>query len=222
MTPLVREMVAIAPDMAEQMHWFDCGTVTEGVSINLDSVNDNPLPYDQCAICGMTDDGAKWLMLLRQSEDVVAVATWHMRSKGYYKPPGFTYVRTGEGLRIASIDDNPQGTEAARGVLAAIGGWLLSLTPQTQAYTPTPRPSLINSKRKAKGKPPALFDWHTVTIGPRPVPGFGKGGTHASPRLHDRRGHWRKYPSGKVGWVKNCKVGDASRGVVFKDYEVTQ
>lgn len=170
----------------------------------------------------MTEDGAKWLMLLRQSEDVVAVATWHMRSKGYDKPPGFTYVRTGEGLRIASIDDNPQGTEAARGVLAAIGGWLLSLTPQTQAYTPTPRPSLINSKRKAKGKPPALFDWHTVTIGPRPAPGFGKGGTHASPRLHDRRGHWRKYPSGKVGWVKNCKVGDASRGVVFKDYEVMQ
>ena len=38
--------------------------------------------------------------------------------------------------------------------------------------------------------------------------------------VHDRRGHWRTYPSGKRGWVKACKVGDASKGVVFKDYEV--
>ena len=42
-------MVALAPDMAEQMHWFDCGTAPEGLPVNLDSVNDNPLPYDQCA-----------------------------------------------------------------------------------------------------------------------------------------------------------------------------
>ena len=53
MTPLIREMVALAPDMAEQMHWFDCGTAPEGLPVNLDSVNDNPLPYDQCAVCGM-------------------------------------------------------------------------------------------------------------------------------------------------------------------------
>jgi hypothetical protein len=57
MTPLIREMVALAPDMAEQMHWFDCGTAPEGLPVNLDSVNDNPLPYDKCAVCGMVDDG---------------------------------------------------------------------------------------------------------------------------------------------------------------------
>ena len=37
MTPLVREMVALAPDMAEQMHWFDCGTVPEGLPVNLNA-----------------------------------------------------------------------------------------------------------------------------------------------------------------------------------------
>lgn len=220
MTPLVREMVALVPDMAEQMHWFDCGAAPEGILVNLDSVNDNPLPYDQCAVCGMNDDGGKWLILLRQVDQFVAVAAWSLHAKSYEKHPGFTYTRTDEGLRIASIDENPEGTEAARGVLAAIGRWLVSLTPQTQAYRATARPSFINSKRKAKGKPPALFDWRTVVITPPTEPGPPKGGTHASPRLHDRRGHWRNHPSGKQVWVKACKVGDAAKGVIFKDYEV--
>ena len=222
MTPLIREMVALAPDMAEQMHWFDCGTAPEGLLVNLDSVNDNPLPYDQCAVCGMVDDGGKWIILLRQVDQVVGVAAWSLRAKRYDKHPSFTYVRTDEGLRIASIDENPQGTEAARGVLAAIGRWLMSLTPQTQAYRATARPSFINSKRRAKGKPPALFDWRTVVIAPPPEPGPPKGGTHASPRLHDRRGHWRTTASGKRVWVRDCKVGDASKGVVFKDYKIKE
>lgn len=222
MTSLIREMVALAPDMAEQMHWFDCGTVPEGLPVNLDSVNDNPLPYDQCAVCGMVDDGGKWIILLRQFDQVVGVAAWSLRAKRYDKHPGFTYARTDEGLRIALIDETPQGNEAARGVLAAIGRWLASLTPGTTAYRAKERPSLINSKRRAKGKPPALFDWHTVTIAPPPEPGPPKGGTHASPRLHDRRGHWRTTASGKRVWVRDCKVGDASKGVVFKDYKIKE
>lgn len=67
MTPLVREMVALAPGMAEQMHWFDASGLQSGHLVNLDSVNDNPLPYDHCAVCGFDGD-AKWLVLLRQVE----------------------------------------------------------------------------------------------------------------------------------------------------------
>lgn len=219
MTPLIREMVALAPDMAEQMHWFDASSLQPGLLVNLDVVNDNPLPYDYCAVCGI-DDGTKWLFLLRQIENVVGVTGWSMYASKYEKHPAFTYIRTEEGVRVSGLDnETPQHTETIRGLLATVGGWLLSLTPQTQAYTPTPRPSLINSKRRAKGRPPALFDWHTVTIGPRPEKLAGKGGTHASPREHDRRGHWRTHPSGKRVWVKACKVGDSSKGSVFKDYK---
>lgn len=47
------------------------------------------------------------------------------------------------------------------------------------------------------------------------------GGTHASPRLHLRRGHWRKYKSGIERWIKPTWVGDKDLGVIHKDYEVT-
>ena len=57
-----------------------------------------------------------------------------------------------------------------------------------------------------------MFDWHTVTIAPTAAKSGHKGGTHASPRLHDRRGHWRTIKaSGKRVWVRHCKVGDAAK-----------
>lgn len=46
------------------------------------------------------------------------------------------------------------------------------------------------------------------------------GGTHASPRWHMRRGHWRTYKSGKRVWVEQMEVGDKSKGVIVKDYVI--
>lgn len=46
------------------------------------------------------------------------------------------------------------------------------------------------------------------------------GGTHASPRWHIRRGHWRNLADGRRVFVREAQVGDMSRGGVVKDYEV--
>lgn len=46
------------------------------------------------------------------------------------------------------------------------------------------------------------------------------GGSHATPRLHVRRGHIRHLPSGKLTWVRQCLVGNPDRGVVEKHYEI--
>lgn len=45
-------------------------------------------------------------------------------------------------------------------------------------------------------------------------------GTHASPRWHIRRGHWRTLPGGKTTFVRECEVGDPAQGGVVKDYRV--
>ncbi len=46
------------------------------------------------------------------------------------------------------------------------------------------------------------------------------GGTHASPRLHLRRGHPRQYAPGKYCWVQPCVVGNKAAGMVHKDYAI--
>jgi len=45
-------------------------------------------------------------------------------------------------------------------------------------------------------------------------------GPRMAPRLHLRRGHLRRLPSGQKTWVRPCWVGHASQGVVSKEYEV--
>ncbi len=45
-------------------------------------------------------------------------------------------------------------------------------------------------------------------------------GTHASPRWHIRRGHFRQLPDGRRIFVRECEVGDIARGGVIKDYRV--
>lgn len=48
----------------------------------------------------------------------------------------------------------------------------------------------------------------------------GSTGSHASPRFHIRRAHIRKLPSGALTFVRQCFVGDPSRGTVAKHYKV--
>lgn len=78
----------------------------------------------------------------------------------------------------------------------------------TELLTPDELAALLKLKRR------------TVIIEPSQAKAHPTGGTHASPRLHDRRGHLRRLRGGKNVWVRPCKVGDASLGAVFHDYEV--
>lgn len=73
--------------------------------------------------------------------------------------------------------------------------------------------------RRLRSKPP-LFTYKIITItGKRKVSTESKGGTHASPVTHLRRGHWRTYKSGKRGWVEAALV-NGKDGLVVKDYRV--
>lgn len=82
-------------------------------------------------------------------------------------------------------------------------------------------PKKLNKKRAAKGRQP-LFSYKVLEIEtPREVGDKNEfGGTHASPRVHLRRGHIRNLPDGRKTWVQPCVVGDKSKGVVHKHYSV--
>ena len=85
--------------------------------------------------------------------------------------------------------------------------------------SPIQQSSVKNSIRKSKGKLP--FFTHKILT----IDGVGSskktpnGGSHASPRVHLRRGHIRRLENKNV-WVNSCVVGDKSKGMVSKDYAV--
>lgn len=82
------------------------------------------------------------------------------------------------------------------------------------------KPSEKLQKARAKrGKKP-LFSYWTLEIDLPKSRAVGEdyGGTHASPRLHLRRGHPRQYAPGKWCWVQPHVVGNKAAGMVHKDY----
>jgi hypothetical protein len=66
------------------------------------------------------------------------------------------------------------------------------------------------------------WTWHQVEIVPERLvrSTAAQDGTHASPRWHVRRGHWRQLADGRRVFVRACEVGDPERGGVLKDYVI--
>jgi hypothetical protein len=83
--------------------------------------------------------------------------------------------------------------------------------------SPPSKTKKIMASRKSK----KLFSTWTVIINTsRYKKSEAKGGTHASPRMHTRRGHKREYSPGKYTWVNPCVVKGSTDGMIFKDYRV--
>lgn len=227
MTPLITEMVRLVPE-PETAHWFDLGTVPAHVPamrVELDRMRHMPYPRTCCVFRTAENDTryAVWLLTGDNSVTVAYVAHDPGNRPLYSRALSITEV--GGQLTYRVGGSLPQDDKAVKNVTRVLMLVALRLHESSEAYRPqamgTPAQQ---AKRKRHGKAP-LFSWHTVHITPPAPspPATTDGGTHASPRLHDRRGHWRTYKAtGKKVWVRNCTVGDASRGVVFKDYEVKQ
>lgn len=216
MTPLIQKAVLFSPE-PELAMWFDVGEMpylqdqTPATEIVMH------LPFPRTGIAGLDATGKDFCLWLVQGENSVTVSGGSMWHKSYFEP--YAYVQQEDGIRLYRKNKAISYDELMpvhRMVIATLN----KLANASTGYRATPKNTFINKKRAAKGKAAISFDWVTVEIGPKQEKTIPQGGTHASPRWHERRGHWRKHPSGKPVWVKNCQVGDASRGSVFKDYVV--
>ena len=81
----------------------------------------------------------------------------------------------------------------------------------------------LNKKRQAHGKQP-FFTYKVLQLGDGQgaAAGMSPGGTHASPRMHLRRGHVRVLPDKRTVWVRNSMVNTGStQGLVKKDYALS-
>lgn len=220
MTPLVRQLVPITRN-ADRYHWFDIGEMSNDLTV-IDGGDPvaSRLAFPQCAFA-YTEGGDPGVLLMTQQNETSIHVTGLASHRGQWfevRPITVIYDAatgySGEGENATS--------EQLRVALVNVAYCARLLDQGASAFAIDAQRCHINTARAKKGKGPLKFTWHTVTIGPRPGPQGSKGGTHASPRLHDRRGHWRTTASGKRVWVRDCKVGDASKGVVFKDYKIKE
>jgi hypothetical protein len=227
MTPLIQQMVAMNPEKAVDCHWFDMSAAYKQEQDISGVLLSNPLPYPKTAlVCAY--DNKRVLLFVIQTADTTFVTGIqldddHIKNKTRKQVaiPGFWFLVDDGGIKVKHHDGSPfdYRTSYATGALTFIAAFLESLeTTPAVGYLPTKRPNW--QKKIRQGKAPA-YDWTTITIEPAKPKGADLGGTHASPRWHERRGHWRLIKkTGKRVWVKNCEVGDKALGAVFHDYKI--
>lgn len=220
MTPLIQEMVSMNAEAAVENHWFDMSAVYKREQDIRGEILSRPLPFPQTAlVCAY--ENKKALLFIKNVGELTAIAGLQLDGKRSYQIPAFFYKVDDDGIKVRHKDGSPfdYRTSYATGVLAFVSAFLQSLeTTAAIGHQPIKRANW--EKKIRQGKVPT-YDWTTITIEPSKPKGPDQGGTHASPRWHERRGHWRTMKkTGKRVWVKNCEVGDKSLGAVFHDYKI--
>lgn len=220
MTPLIQRWSRILPYPGDGTHWFDLGKMSGEVE-TFDWSDDRiaRLPFHRTMIVASDVRGDECALLAICAPASVTVAGDFLH-RGEHKQIGpFVYFQTSEGLRLHRIDGIPR--ETVHLCLALIHRLVTRLDAESvEAFASDPDRGYTSARRMAKGKPPLRYSWRTVTVGSTADKREGLGGTHASPRAHTRRGHWRTLRTGRRVWIKDCRVGNPALGSVFHDYRV--
>ena len=237
MTPFIRESVKLFASSGvdpTELAWFDVSSVLDARGDDEYKQNDwlvdyRP-PFDRNIIVGRATRNGKTYELFvtvvgSDPHDGIVFSSWVSTNGGKHKSsPLYWYCVDGDVVRYGPCSgEDTMSEHDVRWSLGLIALWFEHLANKsTQAHVPSIKRGLTSDRLIKKGQPP-LYEWRTVIVDPiKPVKREHMGGTHASPRQHDRRGHMRTLQGGRQVWVKPCRVGDASKGVVFKDYKLVE
>lgn len=199
---------------------------------------DQPPPFPFCAFAGshiIENSTYSTVLIVSGGDprtDSVTISgvrkNTHRDGRSVYTPlPVIHYRFDEEGMLRTVLETPPEDPKVATememksglALLAKMYTHMALATTPIEGYRPVAKPGFINQQRKKKKKS-LMYDWATVVIEPPKPRAKSKGGTHASPRHHERRGHMRRTRSGKQVWVRNHKVGNPANGTVFHDYMV--
>ena len=230
-TQLVRDIMKLVADGGVDpvgMHWFDA----TGCIKDRDNPAAMPLleyrpPFNKCLVCfqgesSNYDQIRMWMQVVGESpEEGISLTVWRqvVGHRSFMSPAMFYMIEDGQ-IRYGPInEDESMDKRDAEMILGFVSQWYESLAQRTNAFVPIVAQTFTNKRKIAQGKPPT-YDWTTVVVTATPPKKEPHGGTHASPRMHDRRGHLRRLRSGKNVWVKPHKVGDVTLGTIFHDYRI--
>lgn len=231
-TPLLRTVMSYMTEDGgdpTEIQWFDItGAINGADTTDLDNLLKYRPPFEKCMFVWSGTDTKKRPMELfilvvgTDPEEGVAVSQWiSPPGKRPKKLPLMFYMNIDGVLHASPAEgEAPLNDTEVNGVLGMVAAWLQVLSVKMEVHRPTVKQTFTNRRKIAAGKTPT-YDWTTVVIDPiKPIGTDRKGGTHASPRQHDVRGHYAKSKLGKLFWRKAHKRGDPSLGTVFHDYVV--
>ena len=161
---------------------------------------------------------------MSQKEDHISVdLLFGKKDKNFLYFRNFEITHNGAGLKIHEtlpvIDNDANLIGFIRTAIIALYKMTLG-GGEMMVSIPTPEEIAINRKRIHKGKKP-LVEFRLINIESKVSLPSVPHGSHASPRLHWRRGHWRTAPkSGKKVWIDPMLVGDEENGKIIKDYAI--
>lgn len=171
-----------------------------------------------------------FVMRAEQENDRFLAAITYRVGGRWITLPTFVVERIDDG-RLAvfrsNIRDVFEQEEKGREMLLAQGlvgaAWrIFAVMACSNVRTRDHKPDAALNKKRAKAGKVPLVSYKTLEIvvpNTRYEGGGSGGGTHASPRVHLRRGHIRKIADGRTVWVQACVVG-SKHGMVLKDYKL--
>lgn len=239
-TPLIRE--TIQRTMKEgldpvSLHWFDISPLPlNDIAIRGTHsswlLNYRP-PFDHCVVLWRgqwRDKGLHELMMMVHGSDPskkIVVSVWKAKAGQPRSTAEMGFVELAYTVVDGKImfgpvlesEKEPISESVAKTILGLVATWFSALAKGCEVHSLEIKDTFTNRRKMAQGKKP-MYEWKTVVLKSAKPRSESLGGTHASPRLHERRGHLRKMRSGKEVWVKPHKVGNAKLGVIFHDYEV--
>lgn len=215
--------INIMLEIANEAICFDAGDIGsfEGLKINYDVVK---LPFPTTWV-EMKINNYTHGYLMQEEHGFIAVQVWKKTQQAWVYLSSFVRENSTNEIvannkqekRLKEItlktDKSPAGI-----YFSTVAAFLSVLNCCNVAKKEINPPEKVQKKRQKKGKQPIWSYW-VLELKPTSRSGEAQGGTHASPRVHLRRGHVREYRPGEYTWVQPCVVGQGN-GIVHKDYKL--
>lgn len=190
--------------------------------IDLKGIPFGGMPYDQMWVEMQTGNGSKFGAYGKVDDTKETdIETWFVFYKGKNGPWVFLYDLTvnkqiNDGNILVKLNDDAKHLDEAEAIIRYIYSiFIVCRCKNVKLIENTPS-KLKQKLAKKKHKVPLYSDW-TLHVTGGEKHSTVRGGTHASPRVHLRRGHIREYKPGQWTWVQPCVVGHGP-GIVTKDY----
>lgn len=182
------------------------------------TADDFILPYQLSAFEFRMSGRTVIVVSFQPDPEVVAASPHHLPAG--VRTPSLPYVECERGFWFC-------GGQGAQQSPAMIFAWeqiraiCIALDAEVATHDLVRAPDAVNAKRGKAGKLP-LYDYHVVKLRgriTRQQHPYSGSGTHRSPRLHFRRGHWRHYDTHRT-WIRWMLVGNPELGFIDKSYRL--